>query len=122
MKKTQKKSLAKFAKKPKNSIENALSAQENISVISEPLPNTETEESNTKMSDTLTDNLLKTRDSRLPAAGTVITKIYHGQTLEVKVLENGFEYQGKIYKSISRVAMEIVQRPISGYVFFGLTK
>ena len=64
----------------------------------------------------------KERDSRLPAVDTIITKTYHGQTLEVKVLENGFEYQGKIYKSISRVAMEIVKRPISGYVFFGLTK
>lgn len=51
-----------------------------------------------------------------------MTKTYHGQTLEVKVLENGFEYQGKVYKSISRVAMEIVHHPISGYVFFGLTK
>ena len=64
----------------------------------------------------------KERDGRLPAVGAVITKKYHGQNLEVKVLENGFEYQGKIYKSISRVAMNIVKRPISGYVFFGLTK
>lgn len=64
----------------------------------------------------------KERDSRLPVAGTVIMKTYHGHTLEVKVLENGFEYQGKTYKSISRVAMDIVKRPISGYVFFGLTK
>ena len=62
------------------------------------------------------------RDPRIPPAGTVLTKTYHGQTLEVKVLENGFEYQGKVYKSISRVAMEIVHHPISGYVFFGLTK
>ncbi|WP_428050167.1 DUF2924 domain-containing protein [Candidatus Avelusimicrobium fimicolum] len=37
-------------------------------------------------------------------------------------MENGVEYQGKIYKSISRVAMDIVKRPISGYVFFGLSK
>ena len=64
----------------------------------------------------------KERDGRLPAVGTVITKTYHGQGIEVKVLENGFEYQGKIYKSISRVAMNIVKRPISGYVFFGLSK
>ena len=66
--------------------------------------------------------LTKERDSRLPAVGTVITKTYHGQTIEVKVLENGFEYQVKTYKSMSRVAMEIVKRPISGYVFFGLAK
>mgnify|MGYP000784778963 CR=1 FL=1 len=64
----------------------------------------------------------KEHDSRLPTVGTVITKTYHGQSFEVKVLENGFEYQGKIYKSISRVAMEIVKRPISEYVFFGLSK
>lgn len=65
---------------------------------------------------------LKEWDGRLPAVGTVITKTYHGQTIEVKVLEIGFEYQGKTYKSISRVAMEIVKRPISGYVLFGLSK
>ena len=65
---------------------------------------------------------LKERDSRLPAVGTVITKTYRGKTIEVKVVEIGFEYQGKTYKSISRVAMEIVKRPISGYVFFGLSK
>lgn len=62
------------------------------------------------------------RDPRIPPVGAVLTKTYHGQTLEVKVLENGFEYQGKVYKSISRVAMEIVHHPISGYVFFGLSK
>lgn len=64
----------------------------------------------------------KERDGRLPAVGTVITKTYHRQTIEVKMLENGFEYEGKTYKSISRVAMEIVKRPISEYVFFGLSK
>lgn len=64
----------------------------------------------------------KERDGRLPAPGSIITKNYRGNTIEVKVLEIGFEYQGKIYKSISRVAMEIVKRPISGYVFFGLSK
>lgn len=64
----------------------------------------------------------KERDSRLPEVGEIIIKTYHGQTIEVKVLEKGFEYQGKVYKSISRVAMDIVKRPISGYVFFGLTK
>lgn len=62
------------------------------------------------------------RDPRIPLAGTVLTKNYHGKTLEVKVLENGFEYQGKVYKSISRVAMEVVKHSVSGFVFFGLNK
>ena len=65
---------------------------------------------------------VRPRDNRLPAPGSILTKTYRGQTIEVKMLENGFEYQGKIYKSISRVAMEIVKCPISGYVFFGLSK
>lgn len=62
------------------------------------------------------------RDIRLPIPGSTIVKTYRGKTIEVKVLENGFEYEGKIFKSISRVAMSIVKRQISGYVFFGLNK
>ncbi len=65
---------------------------------------------------------IRPRDNRLPAPGSIITKIYRGKTIEVKVLENGFEYEGKVFKSISRVAMTIVKRQISGYVFFGLSK
>lgn len=65
---------------------------------------------------------VRPRDHRLSAPGSIITKTYRGKTIEVKVLENGFEYEGKVFKSISRVAMTIVKRPISGYVFFGLTK
>ena len=65
---------------------------------------------------------VRARDNRLPAPGSIITKTYRGKTIEVKVLENGFEYEGKVFKSISRVAMTIVKRQISGYVFFGLTK
>ena len=65
---------------------------------------------------------VRQRDNRLPVPGSIITKTYHGKTIEVKVLDSGFEYEGKVFKSISRVAMTIVKRQISGYVFFGLTK
>ena len=65
---------------------------------------------------------IRPRDNRLPAPGCIITKTYRGKTIEVKVLENGFEYEGKVFKSISRVARIIVKRPISGYVFLGPTK
>lgn len=64
----------------------------------------------------------KPKDSRIPPVGSVISKNYRGQQLEAKVLETGFEYKGKVYKSISRVAMTITKRQISGYVFFGLSK
>lgn len=73
--------------------------------------------------ETALENLpIRPRDNRLPAPGSIITKTYRGKTIEVKVLDNGFEYEGKVFKSISRVAMTIVKRQISGYVFFGLTK
>lgn len=63
------------------------------------------------------------RDNRLPAPRVALSlKPTEVTPIEVKVLENGVEYQGKIYKSISRVAMDIVKRPISGYVFLGLAK
>ena len=64
----------------------------------------------------------KPKDLRIPPTGSIISKTYRGQQVEVKVLENGFEYKGKFYKSISRVAMTITKRQISGYVFFGLSK
>ena len=64
----------------------------------------------------------KPKDLRIPPEGSIISKTYRGQQIEVKVLENGFEYKGKFYKSISRVAMTITKRQISGYVFFGFSK
>lgn len=64
----------------------------------------------------------KPKDLRIPTEGSIISKTYRGQQIEVKVLENDFEYKGKFYKSISRVAMTITNRQISGYVFFGLSK
>ena len=65
---------------------------------------------------------VRPRDNRLPVPGSFLTKTYRGKTIDVKVLENGFEDEGKVFKSISRVAMTIVKRQISCYVFFGLTK
>jgi len=62
----------------------------------------------------------QTRDPRIPAAGSVITRKYKGEELQVKVLENGFEYKEQIFKSISAVAVHIVGGPVSGYVFFKL--
>jgi len=59
-------------------------------------------------------------DPRIPAVGTVITRKYKGEELKVKVLENGFEYKGQMFRSISAVAVHIVGGPVSGYMFFKL--
>ena len=41
-------------------------------------------------------------DDRLPPPGSIITRTYKGETLQVKVLENGFEFEGVEYKSLER--------------------
>lgn len=43
-------------------------------------------------------------DERLPLPGTLITREYKGQTLQVKVLLEGFEFEGEVYKSLNAVA------------------
>lgn len=59
-------------------------------------------------------------DSRLPIPGSVITKIYKGKTYQVNVLEHGFEYEGKRYKTLSRIARVIAGTHWNGFLFFGL--
>jgi hypothetical protein len=55
-------------------------------------------------------------------AGTRLVREWHGTIHEVTVLEERFEYQGKRYRSLSRIATEITGTKWSGPVFFGLKK
>ncbi len=63
---------------------------------------------------------VSTKDKRLPIPGTVITKEYKGTNYQVKTLEKGFEYNGKIYKTLSAIAKEITGAHWNGYLFFNL--
>jgi hypothetical protein len=58
----------------------------------------------------------------LPLAGTVITRTYKGARLEVRVLADGFEFQGTPYTSLSAVAKAITGQHCGGYYFFRLGK
>jgi hypothetical protein len=62
-----------------------------------------------------------TRDPRVPAVGTVMTRTYKGEELSITVLEDGFEYEGEHYRSLSGLARHIVGYQISGPVFFRLS-
>jgi hypothetical protein len=62
------------------------------------------------------------RDSRLPAAGTLLTREFKGKVHVVKVLEDGFEYDGRPYKSLSKIATEITGTRWNGFVFFNLDR
>jgi hypothetical protein len=61
-------------------------------------------------------------DDRLPPPGTTITRKYKGQTLQVKVLPQGFEYEGEVYASLSAVAKAITGSHTNGFLFFKLNR
>jgi hypothetical protein len=61
-------------------------------------------------------------DARLPMPGTVITKDYEGKTLRVTVLRDGFDYDGKIFRSLSAIARAVTGTNWNGFHFFGLNK
>ncbi|RLC08693.1 MAG: DUF2924 domain-containing protein [Deltaproteobacteria bacterium] len=62
------------------------------------------------------------QDDRLPMPGAVLTRQYKGRTIEVRVLPDGFEYEGEIYKSLSAVAKAVTGTHWNGYHFFQLGK
>jgi hypothetical protein len=71
---------------------------------------------------TITGVLADKADDRLPLPGTIITREYKGQTIQVRVLAKGFEYAGEVYKSLSAVAKAITGSHCNGYAFFRLAK
>ena len=60
------------------------------------------------------------RDPRLPAPGTVLSRIFKGEEHQATVMEDGFEYQGERYRSLSRIAREITGTNWNGFLFWGL--
>ena len=57
-------------------------------------------------------------DPRLPMPGTILTRDYKGQTLQVEVLAEGFAYAGQSYKSLSAVAKAVTGAHCNGFHFF----
>ena len=69
---------------------------------------------------TPTTTLANAPRQRLPRAGTILTRLYKGETLQVKVLERGVSFEGTIYTSLSAVAKAITGSHCSGNLFFKL--
>lgn len=61
----------------------------------------------------------KPRDPRLPPEGTVLRRVYRGETHEVTVRRDDFEYRGASYTSLSALAREITGTSWNGFTFFG---
>jgi hypothetical protein len=60
------------------------------------------------------------RDARLPDAGTILERQYQGKSVCMKVLTDGFEYDGKQYESLSSIASSVTGTRWNGFSFFRL--
>lgn len=65
-------------------------------------------------------DLPASHDPRLPRPGTAIVRDYKGRRLIVNVLDDGFEWDGVRYPSLSAVAKAITGSHLNGFRFFGL--
>jgi hypothetical protein len=60
-------------------------------------------------------------DPRLPMPGTLLTRKYKGQMIQVEVLTDGFRFEGEKFKSLSAVAQAVTGSKWNGFLFFRLT-
>lgn len=61
-----------------------------------------------------------TREHSGSRAGTRLVREWHGKVHEVIVLEKGYQWQGRTYRSLSAIAGAITGSQWSGPRFFGL--
>jgi len=55
-----------------------------------------------------------------PLPGTLITRLYKGREIRVRVTANGFEFEGELFGSLSAVAKHVTGSHWSGNRFFKL--
>ena len=67
---------------------------------------------------TSTRTLRDQADDRLPPPGSLITRVYKGETLQVHVRVDGLEFEGQLYRSLSAVAKAITGSHCNGFLFF----
>jgi hypothetical protein len=76
----------------------------------------------TKLDAALSTATTEPRDPRVPPVGTVVRRVFDGKTHEVTVCVEGFEYEGRKYKTLSAIANQIAGSRWNGFLFFGLKK
>lgn len=59
-------------------------------------------------------------DPRLPPPGNYVERVYRGRVIRVLVLTDGFEFEGRRYRSLTAVAKEISKCSYNGFSFFRL--
>ena len=59
-------------------------------------------------------------DPRLPPPGNIVERQYKGRMIRVVVLNEGFEYEGERYRSLSAIAKVVTGSHYNGFLFFRL--
>ena len=57
-----------------------------------------------------------------PPVGTQLIRRFKGVDHHVTVMQDGFDYQGQLFKSLSKIATLITGTRWNGPMFFGLRK
>lgn len=56
----------------------------------------------------------------LPPPGTRLARVWRGHRYEVTIVREGFEYEGRVYRSLSAITTKITNSHMSGRAFFGV--
>jgi len=59
-------------------------------------------------------------DPRLPPPGNYLERQHRGRTIRVLVLTDGFEFEGRRYRSLTAIAKEVTSGSYNGFTFFRL--
>lgn len=62
------------------------------------------------------------RKNGMPVAGTRLIREWQGRRYEVTVVDGGFEYEGRRYRSLTAITKAITGTHWNGPAFFGLRK
>lgn len=75
-----------------------------------------------EISEPFNPNDIKKIQTKASLTGKRLLREYNGRIHEVNVLEQGYSYNNKIYKSLSAIAYEITGTRWNGKRFFGVCK
>jgi len=69
---------------------------------------------------TVESRVSPTTDPRLPLPGTLLVRRFQGKDVVVRVREDGFECDGRLYQSLSAAVRVATGTRWNGFAFFGL--
>jgi hypothetical protein len=62
------------------------------------------------------------REIRLPGPGTTVRRTYKGREIAVRILDDGFEFDDRRYRSLTAIAKLVTGAHWNGLLFFGLIR